>query len=196
MTGTPAVRLVFRRAGQLLDRFADWVWEWDEELVETVSGARILQKLDAVWRAATYLGYGYLWAALALALILFGTKADHAAVLVGLGIIIVAVFLSQAGKSVARRPRPTFHRRGFHHRLLTSTSFPSNHTAAAFAMAHLVVRLYPWWPNVAVIYTTAAAIGLSRVYLREHYLLDVLGGAILGTAVSHGLLPLLARLVQ
>lgn len=196
MRGTRAVPLVFRRAGQALDRLADWVWEWDKELVEAVSGAGFLQRLDAVWRAATYLGYGYLWATLALALILFGTKADHAAVLVGLGIIIVAVFLSQAVKSVARRPRPTFQRRGFHHQLLTSTSFPSNHTAAAFAMAHLVVRLYPWWPNVAVIYATAAAIGLSRVYLREHYPLDVLGGAILGTAVSHGLLPLLARLVQ
>jgi len=196
MTGPRAVPLLIRRAGHALDRFADWVWDWDEELMEAVSGARVVGRLDAVWRAATYVGYGYLWAALALALILFGTKADHAAVLVGLGIIIVAVFLSQSLKSVARRPRPTFHRRGFHHQFLTSASFPSNHTAAAFAMAYLVVRLYPWWPNVLVIYTTAAAIGLSRVYLREHYPLDVLGGAVLGTAVSHGLLPLLVRLVQ
>lgn len=196
MTASLAVKLAFGRIGQALDRFADWVWAWDEEMMDAVSSARLLRYLDLPLVVATYLGYGYLWAALALAMIVFGTKADHAAVLIGLGVIIVTVFLSQALKSVARRPRPPFHRRGFHHQFLTSTSFPSNHSSAAFAIAYLVLRLYPWWPNVVVLYTMATLIGLSRVYLREHFPLDVLGGAILGTAVSHGLLPLFARLVQ
>ncbi|MCX7750357.1 MAG: phosphatase PAP2 family protein [Candidatus Bipolaricaulota bacterium] len=110
--------------------------------------------------------------------------------------MIVAVFLSQGLKAVTGRPRPVFHRRGFHHTLLTSTSFPSNHTTAAFAMGHVVLVFYPWWPNVLVIYTIGGVIALSRIYLREHFPLDVLGGALLGTAVSHGLVPLLARLVQ
>lgn len=193
---TLALGLRLRRLGQLLDRLADRVWEWDEEGMEAVSSARALRRLDAVFLAATYLGYGYLWMALALALILFGTRADQRAVLVGLGVIIVAVFLSQGFKAVTGRPRPAFHRRGFHHLFLTSTSFPSNHAAAAFAMAYVVLRLYPWWPNVLVMYTVAGVIGLSRVYLREHFPLDVVGGAILGTAVAHGLLPLLVRLVQ
>ncbi|QAA75850.1 MAG: hypothetical protein BIP78_0082 [Candidatus Bipolaricaulis sibiricus] len=196
MTATHAIRGTFRTIGRVLDRWADSVWEWDEEVMDAVSSARVLQRLDAVFLSATYLGYGYLWAAVALALIVFGTKADHAAVLIGLGVIIVSVFLSQTMKSITGRPRPQFHRRGFHHQFLCSSSFPSNHTAAAFAMGYLVLQLYPWWPNVVVIYTMAALIGLSRVYLREHFPLDVLGGAVLGTWVSHGLLPLFARLVQ
>ncbi len=191
-----SLRLALGRVGRGLDRWAERVWAWDEEMMDVVSAARVLRRLDLLLIVATYLGYGYLWAALALALLLFGSKADHANVLIGLGVIIISVFLSQAMKSVAGRPRPQFQRRGFHHQFLTNASFPSNHTAAAFAMAYLVLQLYPWWPNVVVIYTTAALIGLSRVYLREHFPLDVVGGAVLGTWVSHGLLPLFARLVQ
>lgn len=196
MTITSSLALVMDRIGRTLDRWAVRVWEWDEEMMDAVSAARIIRRLDLFLVVATYLGYGYLWAALALALLVFGTKADHACVLIGLGTIIVAVCLSQAMKSLAGRPRPQFQRRGFHHQFLTNASFPSNHTAAAFAVAYLVLRLYPWWPNVAVLYTMAALIGLSRIYLREHFPLDVVGGAVLGTWVSHGLLPLFARLVQ
>ncbi len=196
MTAIYAFLTTFRGVGQALDRWVDRLWAWDEEMMDAVSSAWILQKLDAVFLSATYLGYGYLWAAIALALIAFGTKADQAAVLIGLGVVIVSVFLSQTMKSITGRPRPQFHRRGFHHQFLCSSSFPSNHTTAAFAMGYVVLRLFPWWPNIVVIYTMAALIGLSRVYLREHFPLDVLGGAALGTWVSHGLLPLFARLVQ
>lgn len=196
MTAIYAFLTTFRGIGHALDRWVDQLWAWDEEVMDAVSSARVLQRLDAVFLSATYLGYGYLWAALALALIVFGTKADQAAVLIGLGVVIVSVFLSQTMKSITGRPRPQFLRRGFHHQLLCSSSFPSNHTTAAFAMGYVVLRLFPWWPNIVVIYTMAALIGLSRVYLREHFPLDVVGGAVLGTWVSHGLLPLFARLVQ
>jgi len=196
MTSVHAFLTTFQSIGRTLDRWVDRLWDWDEEVMDAVSSARFLQRLDVVLLSATYLGYGYLWAAVALALILFGTRADHAAVLIGLGVIIISVFLSQTMKSITGRPRPQFRRRGFHHQFLTNASFPSDHTAAAFAMGYVVLRLFPWWPNIVVVYTMAALIGLSRVYLREHFPLDVLGGAVLGTWVSHGLLPLFARLVQ
>jgi len=196
MTITNSLSLVMHRVGQALDRGAMRVWEWDAEMMDAVSAARVLRHLDLFLVVATYLGYGYLWAALALALMAFGTRADETSVLVGLGVGIVTVCLSQAMKSLGGRPRPSFHRRGFHRQFLSTVSFPSLHTAVAFAMAYLVVQFYPWWPNVVVIYTIATLIGLSRVYLREHFPLDVLGGAVLGTWVSYGLLPLFARLVQ
>ena len=196
MTAVHAFLSTFRSIGRTLDRWVDRLWAWDEEMMDAVSAARVLWFLDPALMAATYLGYGYLWAAVALALIVFGTKADHAAVLIGLGVVIVSVFLSQTMKATTGRPRPLFQRQGFHHQFLANSSFPSTHTAAAFAMGYVVLQFYPWWPNIVVIYTMAALIGLSRVYLREHFPLDVLGGAALGTCVSHGLLPLFARLVQ
>jgi undecaprenyl-diphosphatase len=59
-------------------------------------------------------------------------------------------------------------------------SFPSGHSATAFAAAMALSRVEPagapvWW-------ALAALIAFSRVYLGVHYPLDVLGGAALGIA--------------
>ena len=61
-------------------------------------------------------------------------------------------------------------------------SFPSGHTATAFAAAVAIGAICPRlrWPLVAL----ATLVGLSRVYLGVHYGLDVLAGAALGTAVG------------
>ncbi|MGB9757740.1 MAG: phosphatase PAP2 family protein [Candidatus Bipolaricaulaceae bacterium] len=176
-----------------LDRAVEQLLLWDERALERLSSSRVLGALDLPLLVATYVGYGYVWAALALALILFGTERDKQNVLLGLAVTIVVVLTCQGVKALIARPRPQFSRRGFHHQFLTPASFPSNHTAMAFAMAYLVARLYPAWYNVALLYLLAILIGLSRVYLREHYPLDVLGGAALGTYLAHGLLPWLSR---
>ena len=57
-------------------------------------------------------------------------------------------------------------------------SFPSGHSATAFAAATAVAFLCPklrWW---AV--GLAAAVALSRVYLRVHFPLDILVGGLIG----------------
>lgn len=61
-------------------------------------------------------------------------------------------------------------------------SLPSGHTAAAFLMATLVSYFYP--VAMPFIFTWASLVGLSRVVLRVHYPMDVVAGAMLGTAVS------------
>ena len=57
-------------------------------------------------------------------------------------------------------------------------SFPSAHTAGAFAMAAVISNYQPEykWPA----YTLAAAIGWSRVEEREHRWRDVIAGAAIG----------------
>lgn len=58
-------------------------------------------------------------------------------------------------------------------------SFPSGHAAASFAMvgvASLRCRLITFLPIMAL----ASLIGFSRLYLRVHYLTDVVLGAVLG----------------
>jgi membrane-associated phospholipid phosphatase len=57
-------------------------------------------------------------------------------------------------------------------------SFPSGHTAIAFACATM---LSYYRPKLApAFFLLAVAIGFSRVYVGVHYPLDVLGGAVLG----------------
>jgi undecaprenyl-diphosphatase len=63
-----------------------------------------------------------------------------------------------------------------------SHSFPSGHAAAAFAAATAVAILSPRMRPYAL--GLAAAVALSRVYLRVHFPLDVVAGALLGAALG------------
>ncbi|MDR3704485.1 MAG: phosphatase PAP2 family protein [Paludibacteraceae bacterium] len=69
-------------------------------------------------------------------------------------------------------------------------SFPSGHTAEAFAAATFLSEEYkdklPWMPYVA--YTISSGVGFSRMANNKHYICDVLVGAgigILCTKVSY-----------
>ena len=69
-------------------------------------------------------------------------------------------------------------------------SFPSGHSATAFACATVIA-----WasPRLAVpAFVLAALVAWSRVYVGVHWPLDVLGGAVLGVLVSTVLLKLAA----
>ena len=69
-------------------------------------------------------------------------------------------------------------------RMPTSSSFPSGHTASAFAFASSVA---PDYPVLSLpLYALAGMVGYSRMHTGVHYLSDVLGGAVLGLAVGTG----------
>jgi undecaprenyl-diphosphatase len=61
-------------------------------------------------------------------------------------------------------------------------SFPSGHSATAFAAATAVAILCPRLRPFAL--AIAAAVALSRVYLRVHFPLDVVAGAVLGAGLG------------
>ena len=69
-------------------------------------------------------------------------------------------------------------------------SFPSGHTATAFAVAtsYAVMAQRQHVPhatrNEILLYAGAAGVGAMRVAAGRHFVTDVLGGAVLGTAVG------------
>ena len=99
-----------------------------------------------------------------------------------LGLTTIAVHVA---KAAIDRPRPS------HPVVETAqSSFPSGHAANAVAWIALAVALARGVPGLAgraavlvVAVAVAAAIGLSRVELRVHYLTDVFAGWSLGAAV-------------
>ena len=63
-----------------------------------------------------------------------------------------------------------------------SHSFPSGHTATAFAAATMLTVLFP--RGAPAFYVLAAAIAYSRLYLGVHFPLDVVGGIVIGVATA------------
>lgn len=62
-------------------------------------------------------------------------------------------------------------------------SFPSNHALNNFAAAFFFYKLYPklkW-----ILFTTALVVSLSRIYLGLHYPSDLIGGAVIGSALGY-----------
>ncbi len=64
-----------------------------------------------------------------------------------------------------------------------SFSFPSSHAVNNFGGAVYFSRLYPQYK--VALFIVAVLVSLSRVYVGVHYLSDVIGGAIIGSAIGY-----------
>jgi membrane-associated phospholipid phosphatase len=132
--------------------------------------------LVAVTHAANY---SRLWLLIAGALAVFrGRQGQRAA---GRGLIAIAIAAAVANgpaKLLVRRRRPFSRSRPALIRMPRSTSFPSGHTAAAFAFATAAGTELPALAPALV--PLAGAVAYSRVHTGVHYPSDVAAGAAVG----------------
>lgn len=141
--------------------------------------------LDAVAPVITLFGEGGIfWIALTvLLLVIPKTRKYGLAMFIALALDVLLCNLII--KPIVARPRPWTYRPGIEAeiaaltKLPTDFSFPSGHTAIAFAGACGLLFSRNKWGVAAVI--LALLVGLSRLYLYVHYPSDVLAGAVLGT---------------
>ena len=179
----------------LADGFIEEVLRWDAETLRAISSHPALRPLSRLFVLATYLGDGYLWGGLALGLIMFGSAVDRGYVLIGLGVTMVNIAVFRLFKLVFNRPRPSLVFFGLRSRMIDSYSFPSGHSTISFGLAWAISVCYP---NIAVqlaVYAVAIIIALSRVYMREHYPLDVICGALLGSFSAAYTIPIFRGLL-
>lgn len=157
----------------------------DRRLMRRSFGARspvLDSSLVAITRAANY---SRLWLLIAGALSIFGAGQGRRAA--GRGLIAIAIAAAVANgpaKLLVRRRRPSSRRQPALIRMPRSTSFPSGHTATAFAFATGAGAELPVLTPVLV--PLAGAVAYSRVYTGVHYPSDVLAGV--GIGIGSGLL--------
>jgi membrane-associated phospholipid phosphatase len=142
--------------------------------------------------------FSRLWLGAAVGLTALGGRRSRRASILGLAAIgLTSATVNLGIKPLLERARPD--RSGAevpNHRFVrmpTSTSFPSGHSASAFAFANAVAEELPVLG--LPLRFLAGAVAYSRVHTGVHYPGDVMVGAILGSTVG-GVTRDLARLVS
>jgi len=133
--------------------------------------------LEQAMAVLVYLGHGVVDAVVALAFLAYGMLARDRrmkqAGVAALLAVVVAGLAANLFKLAFRLPRPV---------ASWGYGFPSGHTSTAFALAGTLGQVFP--AAAPFLYLLALAAGVARLYERSHFVIDVLGGALLGVATA------------
>ncbi|MCW3807667.1 phosphatase PAP2 family protein [Plebeiibacterium marinum] len=155
---------------------------------------------DFFFNAVTQLGLGGLLAVLAIFFLFFRYYYS----ILCTGILVMSGIISFLFKKVlftdAMRPLhfmrdmplrfPSGMEEHFRH------SFPSGHTMTVFAAAFILFWIYRDYRVAIINFTVAILVGISRIYLFQHFFIDIYAGAILGIAESVFIIWLFENIFQ
>ncbi|WP_294406387.1 phosphatase PAP2 family protein [uncultured Clostridium sp.] len=139
------------------------------------------KKLDPLMKFFTYLGnLGLLWIGISILFMLKHESRKTGFVLI-CSLLLTTILGEGIIKHIVKRKRP-FIKMNICDQLIIGTpstySFPSGHTASSFAAAAVFLAIDSSISMIIVLIATL--IGLSRIYLKVHYVSDVICGALLG----------------
>lgn len=144
--------------------------------------------LDHLFRVITYIGDGFLIIPIALAILLFGTIRNGAMLILSYS---TSGILVQILKRWIDWHRPKLYLSNFkalhlidNYHYASFHSFPSGHTTSAFAIMTLFAFMSKNKSIQLMCFFAAMLAGLSRMYLLQHFLIDVTAGAFIGTLFS------------
>jgi len=146
-------------------------------------------KLDSFFQFFTELGHGIFFTAIIILQAFKSYKKAFQTALTGIFILIVSLFLKHIAFPDSPRPTNFLPTEAFDHLILNFNyarhfSFPSGHTMTAFGLAGILSFQYQNKYIRLSLFTYAALIGFSRMYLLQHFLIDVFTGAIIGYLIS------------
>src|SRR5215469_1243980 len=136
-----------------------------------------------------------IWLAIAAGLSLTGAAGRRAAARGLLAIGVTSAVVNLGVKPLSARRRPDRDRAGVpgqrHVSMPSSTSFPSGHSASAFAFATAVSRDDPWL--AILIQFLAGGVAYSRVHTGVHYPGDTVAGALIGAGAGQAVSSIFDR---
>src|SRR6266487_3309593 len=139
---------------------------FDRLLLLWVVAHRIEPLNPLMWGISVIGRGGLVWLAIGTGLMLARRVHVRGVIRIALALLLASLCVNHLLKPIVNRERPL------------DGSFPSGHSANAFAGAYVLSCLVPaarvpWW-------ALAMTIAYSRIYLGVHYPLDVAGGAAVG----------------
>ncbi|MFN0175649.1 MAG: phosphatase PAP2 family protein [Saprospiraceae bacterium] len=151
------------------------------------------EPFNSIFRFLTQWGEAWAFVVFGLALLFWRPRYAMVIALVGFLVLTVGYMLKDA--IGVDRPITYFEKTGAAEQIKLvpslpmnrgQTSFPSGHTTAAFALYSLLslmlVQRRKYWGLVFAL--MAILVGISRIFLVQHFLIDVLAGAFLGLLLS------------
>ena len=167
-------------------------WLTEAKKVDTALYAAVADtetpRLDvAMRRLSRTADHGVLWVGIAGALALLGGSGGRRAARTGLASLgLASAFANLVGKPLTTRRRPEREELEVLAErqvpMPKSSSFPSGHTASAFAFATGAGRAQP--ALSAPLRALATLVGYSRVHTGVHYPADVVAGAFIGVTAA------------
>jgi undecaprenyl-diphosphatase len=132
-------------------------------------------------------GREIVWVAVIVFLSIFaGWKGRKIALILIISFLIIMP-LNIFFKNFFERPRPTPESQEIHVSQETDYAYPSGHASIVTAGAITMLILFRKEKELLlsiVLAFEAALVCLSRIYVGDHYLLDVIGGGLLGSGIS------------
>lgn len=176
-------------AGRALPRWLRDAEHVDAAVYAAVAATPTPALDDAMRRLAAAADHSRLSMAAAVGLAVGrGPRGRRAAALGLASVAVTSATVNAVIKPIARRRRPERDMLGVplirHVEMPTTRSFPSGHSAAAFAFATGVGHVLP--REAVALRVLAAAVGYSRVHTGVHFPGDVLLGSLIGTALAQG----------
>lgn len=165
----------------MLRRVLAWLCSGDHWLFYCINRGLRCRPLDWLMPKITALGGATVSVALCVLLWLWGVGATKVAAAEAMTALTGSHVLARVMKKFAARRRPyqVLPEVRIVPPLWIDHSFPSGHTTAAFSLAAGFAFNFP--PLALILISLAGLIGISRLYLGQHYPTDVFVGAILGT---------------
>ncbi len=168
----------------------------DTALYAAVAGTETPRLDDAMRRLSRAADHGKLWLGCAAALALLGGPGGRRAARTGLvSLGLASAFANLVGKPLTTRRRPEREELEVladrHVPMPRTSSFPSGHTASAYAFATGAGRAQP--ALSAPLRALATMVGYSRIHTGVHYPADVLAGAFIGVTAAEVAARLLDR---
>lgn len=153
---------------------------FDIAFFRAINGGLASPALDAL----AYVGYalGSFWFSLALFIALFFAGYRRFA-LSAIGALAAGGLLVLLIKYLSQQPRPWQVLAGvrFIGLRAQSPAFPSGHAEQAFLTSYLLIQYFLFrWYIQAALYSTATFVAFSRIYVGDHFPVDVVAGALIG----------------